>query len=527
MIAVDLQPYCIARDVGFHRLMSKIAPNYKMPSRKYFSDTIVPDIFQKVKTKIQNSVNEAKYISLTTDIWTATTNNTPFLSLTGHWLSDNFQQERAVLRIVPFEGSHTGARISEVINNVLEDYKLEKSRLFLVLRDSGANMVAGVLNCGLESQACFIHTLQLSVNESIFAQQAVKNIITTGRNIVKHFNHSSSAVNKLKELQDQLNLKNHKLLQDVPTRWNSTYYMLERIIEQRKALVTYAIDANIDTLSTYQWSLAEKIVQLLKPFEEITVEASKREATCSMIIPTIQTMNLFLSRAKTSIAFNGIITTVEELQSSVQKRFSSYLENKSLCLSTVLDPRFKIKFQKADMTKKIKEWTVEEMERVNISESETEDSTIRNNSSDENQDDNSTEQIDSTVPTLTFSNIYDELAFGKSGDEVEERPKKRRMTNEQECISWNKQFQDYLNLPMLQRDDNPFMWWKNSKEQFPLLCKVAMKYLCAPSSSVESERVFSTGGNIYEPTRNRLCPENGEMLMFLHYNLRVLQFDYN
>jgi hypothetical protein len=75
----------------------------------------------------------------------------------------------------------------------------------------------------------------------------------------------------------------------------------------------------------------------------------------------------------------------------------------------------------------------------------------------------------------------------------------------------------YLNLPLLPRDDSPFLWWKNLQAELPLLSKLALKYLSAPASSVGSERIFNIGGNLYEPTRNRLCPENGETLMFLHY----------
>jgi hypothetical protein len=108
----------------------------------------------------------------------------------------------------------------------------QKSKLFLVLQESGANMVAGVTDSGLLSHTCFIHTLELSISASIFFQQAIRTIVNINRNIVKHFNHSASAVNKLMEIQEQLNLKKHKLIQDVSTHWNATYYMLERNTEQ-------------------------------------------------------------------------------------------------------------------------------------------------------------------------------------------------------------------------------------------------------------------------------------------------------
>lgn len=543
MIAVDIQPYSVTSDIGFNRLIAKLCPNYSIPSRKYFTEKIIPDIFTKVKTKIQSSLDEISSISLTTDIWTATTNNAPFLSLTGHWFSNDFEQCRAVLRVVPFPGTHTGARISEELHKALDEYKVS-NKIFLVLRDSGANMVAGVRECGLESLSCFIHTLQLSINDSLFSQQAVKTIITSNRNIVSHFNRSPSAISKLTEIQDQLNLEKHKLIQDVPTRWNSTYYMLKRNLEQRKALVMYAVDNKIPSLTPYQWGLVQKIVQLLSPFEEITREASNRTSTISMIIPTILALKLFLSKAVQSNSdYSGILTTVEEFSQSVGKRFSSYLNDKNLCLSTFLDPRFKFKFQKNDMENSIKNWILDLLLSADGNETEA---GYASSGSTEDQGDQSENKA------VSLSSLFDELASNKSTEinlnlEQEETTLNLEMetanvtpsTAEKEIqahhkLKRNKSFirkctkelDHYVALPLLARSDDPFQWWKKTQETLPRLSKLASKYLSAPPSSVESERLFSTGGNVYEPTRNRLCPENGETLMFLHYNLRVLNFKY-
>ena len=41
-------------------------------------------------------------------------------------------------------------------------------------------------------------------------------------------------MDKLKDIQAQL--PDHKLVQEVDTRWNSTFYMFERIIEQHEAV---------------------------------------------------------------------------------------------------------------------------------------------------------------------------------------------------------------------------------------------------------------------------------------------------
>lgn len=72
-----------------------------------------------------------------------------------------------------------------------------------------------------------------------------------------------------------------------------------------------------------------------------------------------------------------------------------------------------------------------------------------------------------------------------------------------------------MKQPTIDIEDAVLDYWKTSP--FVNLKDLARKYLCAPSSSVESERVFSALGKIYDDQRDRLSEEHAHMQLFLRY----------
>ena len=55
---------------------------------------------------------------------------------------------------------------------------------------------------------------------------------------------------------------------------------------------------------------------------------------------------------------------------------------------------------------------------------------------------------------------------------------------------------------------------------------MAQKYLGIVASSVPSERLFSTAGNVVDAKRAALLPENVNKLVFLHENLAPIHLQY-
>ena len=78
-----------------------------------------------------------------------------------------------------------------------------------------------------------------------------------------HFKRSTLAYDKLRQIQQQLDISEHKLKQDEPTRWNSTLYMLQSVVEQRMSLAAYGSDRSIPVLTATQLDIANKVINVL------------------------------------------------------------------------------------------------------------------------------------------------------------------------------------------------------------------------------------------------------------------------
>ena len=134
-----------------------------------------------------------------------------------------------------------------------------------MVRDNGSNFVAGLRDAGIPNIPCLAHTLQLVVKDGCLAQPAVVDLTAKARKLVGHYKHSNIALQSLLKIQEQLGLPPKRLIQDEPTRWNTTFYMLQRLIEVKVAITAAGAELDVPIeLSSSNWTLAEKIVKFFK-----------------------------------------------------------------------------------------------------------------------------------------------------------------------------------------------------------------------------------------------------------------------
>ena len=240
-----------------------------------------------------------------------------------------------------------------------------------MVRDNAANYVAGLRDANIPNFGCLAHMLQLIINDGVLVQRSVQELLGVARKLVGHYKHSNVSFQVLKQMQAQLGLPQQSLIQDEPTRWNSSFYMLQQLIEQRTAILAAGAQcAYTIELRAQQWTLAEKLVRILLPFEEVTREASGDYSSAAVIIPVINSLERSLTTTTDSATDDhGITRMKKEMLSSLQQRYQNMETNKLYALATALDPRFKLRvFASASASALVRQMLMEEYEQLADSE---------------------------------------------------------------------------------------------------------------------------------------------------------------
>ena len=148
---------------------------------------------------------------------------------------------------------------------------------------------------GWESLRCVAHTLQLCFDFQHLQFSSISRLVGAARKLVGHFKHSVLATEELKKREAQMNMTEMKLLQDCPTRWNSTFYMLERLVQLRWPVIAVFSDDSVSKrsdryldLNNDQWVLAEELIKILAPLEVATTFLSYEEnSSISTVLPVL------------------------------------------------------------------------------------------------------------------------------------------------------------------------------------------------------------------------------------------------
>lgn len=135
-------PFCIVENRYFIELLQHLNSHYKIISRSYLSNTLLQHAYESTIKKITAYINDAEYITLTTDIWTSI-QRLSYISITAHFFDKGYNYRDVTLGVQNIVGSHSGETISESILNFLDEWNI-RSKVCFIVTDNAANMAKAV-----------------------------------------------------------------------------------------------------------------------------------------------------------------------------------------------------------------------------------------------------------------------------------------------------------------------------------------------------------------------------------------------
>ncbi|XP_051806099.1 zinc finger BED domain-containing protein 4-like isoform X2 [Acanthochromis polyacanthus] len=499
MIIKDCQPLSIVEDEGFREMLQTLEPSYAIPTRKALKE-MVSERYAAETQNIKEKLHSTNAISLTADMWTSV-NMEAYLAVTGHFFDTENKMCTTVLGVKYFPKSHTAENIAEVTQDLIDSWAIT-GKVARFVTDAGANMIASARLLKIGHSPCIAHTLNLIVKKSCDQVSDLTDIRHKTKNIVTYFRSSTLAKEKLSHVQQQMQKPILKLINEVPTRWNSTYQMLSRIASQKEPVwVSLAsLKTPLPALTGEEHDIIAEVLIVLAPFNAATVELSEeKRVSGSKIIPMMKMLHHTMQKCAPSLETSVGKKLRHELDKRVTETLNNYESSSHLSLATLLDPRFKaLGFLNGtkinDAVKKLKSECAAEMRISGPPSAPQEDQPGPS----------------SHLPASSMSdNLWQQLDMEVA----------RTRTSTSVVADAMIEVQRYLSSANIPRTEDPLEYWKSQKNTYPHLFKLSQKYLSTPASSAPCERIFSKAGEIASKRRNRLSPNMLQKLLFLNKNV--------
>ncbi|XP_077211612.1 zinc finger BED domain-containing protein RICESLEEPER 1-like isoform X1 [Tasmannia lanceolata] len=520
MIIIDELPFKFVEREGFRHFCSVMQPRFKLIGlRTVGRDCLAMYAIEKKKLKDLLHKTDQR-ISLTTDAWTSL-QNISYMCLTAHFIDHDWKLHKRIINFCVIS-SHKGEAIGQAVESCMIEWGIEKVCTITVDNASSNDTVVGYLKKKISNRNGFIldgeffhmrccaHILNLIVKDGI---SEVIDSISRIRGAVRYIRSSPSRAQRFKFSVEKERITCKSLLcLDVPTRWNSTYLMLEIALKFQKAFerfgeedVLFMAELKDGCPNDDDWDNARVLTQFLKSFYEATLRLSgSLYVTSNSYFHEIFKIERLLDESSKSGD-----TYLSIMAFKMKEKFDKYWGNidkinMMLLLAVVLDPRFKLKYIKFCYSK------LYASEKV---------SALTNRVYGVFQRLFVHYQSLATSPPNKVQNL-DEIEVDKQNLDACKQTIDLVDSDfvaflEEESVDTKSEVDKYLEEGCEKQDPKFEIlgWWKVNSSRYKILSKIARDVLAIPVSTVASESAFSTGGRILDQFRSSLTPKLVECLI--------------
>ncbi|KAG0160245.1 hypothetical protein PDIDSM_7772 [Penicillium digitatum] len=497
-LTLNRLPFHLIEHPSFKRIINK-ARSAPSPPVIPSADTIRRRLGSLVKDRQQRilrTLPSGSKISIALDCWTSPFSQA-FMAITGYFIDSDWVYREVLLGFKPLHGTHTGSYLSSVLIETLVEHNIE-DKVFGLTTDNASNnkTLATALQQALSDDTiitripCLAHVIQLSLNQllarikavplnesaetrwtekqSRLAQENAKQSqISSTLNKVRYLAIYVNASPQRRETFYNLQTTNIKIvpIQDVKTRWNSTFLMLRRAKRLRAIFSLFCTEYDCEEmlLSEQEWRQIDYLLCITEPFFDYTTQLSRLE----MSLPTMclrSTTKLFdhLERSQAQLRRKRVPWKKQMLEALEAGR--SKLDEEYLCISTMLAPVNKFKFFL---------------------------------SSDWDQKWRDTYRLAFEQALVPY-----QAQLKARGDADGRDIQPRAITDE---------ISQYLDSDTV--SVRPLTFWKEHQARFPAIAALARDTLSFPATGAGVERLFNTARDICHYRRGRMKSETVEALM--------------
>ena len=243
--------------------------------RKAVSTKICKNL-PSVKSEIRQLLKDApSLITCTTDGWTSAALDS-YIVITAHFLNADWQMQGLIIGFEEMAIQHTGENLCEKFVEVVKDFRIE-NKIGSIVSDNANNAMLGItlaaaeLSTGdhtVQAHRCMAHIINLIVKAGL---QTLSQPLETLKAIVKKLRKSNNALTALEGFCAGNSEKFKMPQKPTPTRWNSTYTMIESMAGMKKSLQNVKASGHLEEgLSSENWGKLTLLLKVLHPFLSAT-----------------------------------------------------------------------------------------------------------------------------------------------------------------------------------------------------------------------------------------------------------------
>ncbi|CAN0442995.1 unnamed protein product, partial [Ascophyllum nodosum] len=476
-IVMTNQPISVVDNKFFRDMVRTLKGKASIPQRRVLiarMEELLVDLQGSVATMLTG-----QYVSMTTDGWTSRANES-YISFTVVYVNDDWKMVTLALSCSKKQGSTKGEDLAISIETMIKNHGLT-GHVVVCNTDCEPSMVkAGRIltdDAVLMHVGCTCHRIKC-VTALVFDGPGVKKSMALARAVVTRYTKSSQAAGRLQELCGIVGIIPLRVIQDVETRWWSTQSMVERLVYLRRAVELHeSLDNVAPLLGPVDWNVLELLEPVLAPFMYVQKKLESNNVTGSLVVPLICDLPKDFNNR---FGDGSDILTFREGPRRQPQGF-----RKVQVMATALDPRCKMLYGVLPNEHE-GVWQAVAMAAADIAKSTQ-----------------ASAQAASASTVTAAPSLPAEHFLNEAGREVTRYRATSGLAMEEAQESGNILYPD------------PLDWWRINAVKFPLLAALTRRLLTIPASQAQSERVFSSAGQIVTQTRNRLSSENVELLVAL------------